>query len=59
MRRGQRYNSVGHNSTLILGLTPDDRGLVPDVDVKRLNEWGIEIKKRFENPLAEWNVQYK
>ncbi len=48
------YNSVGHNSTLILGLTPDDRGLLPDADVLRLNEFGTEIKKRFEKPIAVW-----
>lgn len=48
------YNSVGHNSILILGLTPDDRGLIPDTDVMRLKELGNEIKKRFANPLAEW-----
>ncbi|AEI49020.1 alpha-L-fucosidase [Runella slithyformis] len=43
--------SVGHNSTLIIGLTPDDRGLLPEADVQRLTEWGREIKSRFSNPL--------
>lgn len=43
--------SVGHNSTLIVGLTPDDRGLLPDADVRRLTEWGDEIKSRFSNPI--------
>lgn len=47
------YNSVGHNSTLILGITPDDRGLVPDPDVKRMKEFGEEIIRRFANPIAE------
>ena len=46
------YKSVGRNATLIVGLTPDNRGLLPDADVQRLKEWGDEIKKRFENPLA-------
>ncbi len=45
------YNSVGHNSTLILGLTPDNRGLIPDADVQRLKEWGDDIKSHFSNPL--------
>ena len=44
--------SVGRNSTLILGVTPDNRGLLPDVDVKRLQEFGTEIKRRFGKPLA-------
>ena len=46
------YNSVGHNSTLILGLTPNDKGLMPQPDVQRLKEWGDEIKRRFSNPIA-------
>jgi alpha-L-fucosidase len=47
------YNSVGHNSTLIIGLTPDPSGLLPEADVKRLKEWGDEIKRQFENPHAQ------
>ncbi len=46
------YRSVGHNSTLIIGLTPDPRGLLPEVDVQRLKEWGDEIRRRFASPLA-------
>jgi alpha-L-fucosidase len=46
------YKSVGHNSTLIMGLTPDPNGLIPEPDVKRLKEWGDEIKSRFQKPLA-------
>ncbi|MFA5814247.1 MAG: alpha-L-fucosidase [Bacteroidales bacterium] len=46
------YKSVGRNSTLIMGLTPDSTGLLPEPDVKRLKEWGDEIKQRFSNPVA-------
>jgi len=46
------YNSVGHNSTLILGLTPDDDGLMPEPDVERLKQFGDEIKRRFSSPLV-------
>ena len=46
------YGSVGRNSTLILGLTPDPRGLIPVKDSIRLKEFGDEINKRFANPLA-------
>jgi alpha-L-fucosidase len=48
------YQSVGHNSTLILGLTPDNRGLIPDADVKRLQEWGDTIRSIFKEPIAAW-----
>ena len=47
------YKSVGRNATLIMGLTPDNTGLMPKEDVQRLKEWGDEIKKRFDSPLAE------
>ncbi|MEA1886337.1 MAG: alpha-L-fucosidase [Bacteroidota bacterium] len=46
------YRSVGHNSTLILGLTPGPDGLMPEPDVMRLKEFGDEIRKRFSNPVA-------
>jgi alpha-L-fucosidase len=46
------YKSVGHNTSLILGLTPNPDGLMPEPDVKRLKEWGDEIKRRFSNLLA-------
>ena len=50
---GMYYKSVGRNSTLIMGLTPDPDGLLPEPDVKRLKEWGDEIKRRFDEPIAE------
>ncbi|MBN2611747.1 MAG: alpha-L-fucosidase [Bacteroidales bacterium] len=46
------YKSVGHNSTLILGLTPNPDGLLPEPDVERLKEFGKEIKHRFSTPIA-------
>lgn len=46
------YNSVGHNSTLILGLTPNAEGLIPEADAKRLKELGDEINRRFSNLIA-------
>ena len=47
------YKSVGQNATLIMGATPDDRGLIPDADFKRMSEFGKEIKKRFAKPAAK------
>ncbi len=46
------YNSVGHNTTLILGVNPDPDGLMPELDVQRLKEFGDEIKRRFSSPVA-------
>ncbi len=45
--------SVGRNATLIVGLTPNPEGLIPEGDVRRLKEWGDEIKRRFGTPLAQ------
>lgn len=45
--------SVGHNSTLILGVTPDTRGLMPDADCERLAAFGAAIDAWFGNALAE------
>ncbi|MBD0831626.1 alpha-L-fucosidase [Aestuariibaculum sediminum] len=45
-------NSVGHNTSLIIGLTPNADGLLPEPDVLRLKEWGNEIKRRFSTPIA-------
>ncbi len=47
------YRSVGRNSTLILGLTPDADGLIPEADAKRIKEFGDEIKRRFSTPIAK------
>jgi alpha-L-fucosidase len=44
--------SVGRNSTLILGVTPDTSGLVPEADAARLKEMGDAIQQRFARPLA-------
>ena len=44
--------SVGRNSTLIIGLTPDDHGLLPEPDVQRLKEWGEEVQRRYGDPIA-------
>jgi len=46
------YKSVGRNSTLILGITPNPDGLVPEPDAKRMREFGDEIVRRFARPIA-------
>ena len=47
------YRSVGHGAVLLLNHTPDPTGLIPDTDVKRAKEFGDEIRRRFDNSLAE------
>jgi alpha-L-fucosidase len=47
------YKSIGRNSSLIIGLTPDPDGLMPDADVQRIKDWYQEIKRRFDSPIAQ------
>jgi alpha-L-fucosidase len=44
--------TVGRGAQLMLGVAPDNRGLLPDSDVKRLGEFGAALRKRAENNLA-------
>ncbi|WP_064198635.1 MULTISPECIES: alpha-L-fucosidase [Emticicia] len=47
------YNSVGNGGTLLLNSSPDTTGLIPEGDVKRYAEFGAEINRRFQKPVAE------
>ena len=49
--------SVGRNTNMLLGLVIDDRGLVPEADVRRLNEFGEQIRKSFKEPLGKTSGQ--
>ena len=44
--------TVGRGAQLMLGVAPDNRGLLPDSDVKRLEEFGAALRKRAESNLA-------
>lgn len=46
------YRSVGHGAVLLLNLTPDRRGLLPDADVRRLNEMWAVLSETFKTDLA-------
>jgi alpha-L-fucosidase len=47
------YQSVGRNCNLVLGLTPDPSGLLPEPDFTRCAELGAEIRRRFTQAIAE------
>jgi len=48
---------VEEHATLIMGLTPDPDGLLPEPECNRLKEWeGDEIKRRFSSPLASTSL---
>jgi alpha-L-fucosidase len=43
--------TIGRGGQLMLGLAPDRRGLLPEADVKRLEEFGAAIRKRYGKNL--------
>ena len=47
------YKSVGYGAVLLLNSTPDTSGLIPDTDIKRYEEFGEEIDRRFKIPISE------
>jgi alpha-L-fucosidase len=46
-------NAVGHGGQWMVGVAPDDRGLLPDADVARLNELGAALAERYGNNFAK------
>jgi alpha-L-fucosidase len=49
--------TVGRGGQLMLGLAPDRQGLLPDADVKRLQEFGDAIAKRYSNNLVQRRIR--
>ena len=47
------YRSVGRNCNLLLNATPGPDGLIPEANLRHYAEFGREIRRRFETPLAE------
>lgn len=43
------YQSVGMNSVLLLNIPPDKRGLLHEIDVERLKQFGAYITNTFKN----------
>ncbi|GMV37446.1 MAG: hypothetical protein AMXMBFR61_19540 [Fimbriimonadales bacterium] len=46
------FKSVGRNASLLLNVPPDRRGLIADVDVQRLHEFGRALEAIFARDLA-------
>lgn len=47
------YNSVGGNSTFLLNIPPNNKGLFCDNDVKRLNQLGSFLSSAFDTNIME------
>ncbi len=44
--------TVGRGAQLMLGIAPDRRGLLPESDIARLEEFGRAVRSRYSNNLA-------
>ncbi len=44
--------TIGRGAQLMLGVAPDNRGLIPDADVARLKEFGDAVRNRYAHNLA-------
>jgi alpha-L-fucosidase len=49
--------SVGRGGQLMLGIAPDRRGLLPDADAKRLEEFGATIRQRYSRSLISRRIR--
>lgn len=47
------HKTVGRGAQLVLGIAPDSRGLLPEADVRRLEEFGAEIRRIYGSPVAQ------
>ena len=47
------YKSVGHNCNLLINAAPGPDGRIPEAQLQRFREFGLEIKRRFGTSLAE------
>jgi alpha-L-fucosidase len=45
--------SVGRNTNMLLGVVIDDRGLIPEADVRQIELFGNEIRKQYGTPLLQ------
>ncbi len=56
---GLYYHSVGRGCNLLINIGPDRRGLLPEKDAARLQEFSAEIRRRFSHPIttsARWEI---
>ena len=49
---GMYFNSVGHNSPLLVNIPPNDKGKVDDAILKRVAEFGKNIQDTFKENMA-------
>jgi alpha-L-fucosidase len=51
------YTSVGRNSVLLLNIPPDRRGLIHEIDAKRLSEFARYIRNMYSHNFIKGDKQ--
>ena len=51
------YESVGRNSNILIGMVIDDKGLVPEAEIREFIRFGELIKEKFSHKLVETSVE--
>lgn len=49
---GIYFESIGRGANLLINMTPDTSGLIPEIEVKRLDELGKNINRLFAIPMG-------
>lgn len=47
------YTSVGRNSNMVIGVTADSNGVVPQKEIEAMRAFGKELRRRFGKAVAE------
>lgn len=46
-------NTIGRGANILINMTPDVSGLIPETEVQRFKDYGMALEKRFANPIAK------
>lgn len=50
------FESIGRGANLLINMTPDTSGLIPEAEVNRLSEFGKKLEHTFSNPIGSANA---
>ncbi|MBQ8310961.1 MAG: alpha-L-fucosidase [Clostridia bacterium] len=53
---GMYEQSVGRGSNFLINVGPDERGLIPEADAKRMRELGEKIRENYRTPIDFANM---
>ncbi|MEX2564591.1 MAG: alpha-L-fucosidase, partial [Cyclobacteriaceae bacterium] len=50
------FESIGRGANLLVNMTPDTSGVIPEAEVKRLSEFGKTLEHTFATPVGSVNL---